>query len=107
MSIVIDPEDDDLVIVDNSVQSVFADDSQLIECIEKDLESKTDLISNCYRDIYNHYNEAVLKLLADKDELNTEILHAPDQRLQILKREFFFDNSKAPKTRNFPIIFMF
>ena len=54
MSIVIDGEDDDLLIVDNSVKSVYADDTELVKYIETDLESNKHIISDCYRDIYRY-----------------------------------------------------
>ena len=116
MSIVID-EDDDLMIVDNNIQTVYTDDKKaiyqrefffwnfwvsefsgwklkiysfdkilkLVEVIERDLNDRVDLFADAYADIYKHYDNAVKKLLDDKEELDKKIQDAFQERKEIIR----------------------
>ena len=110
MSIVID-EDDDLMIVDNNIQTVYTDDKKendqkpwlltldqpvlwsdsfdnilkLVEVIERDLNDRVDLFADAYANIYKHYDNAVKKLLDDKEELDKKIQDAFQERKEIIK----------------------
>ena len=58
---------------------------KLVEVIERDLNDRVDLFGDAYADIYKHYDNAVKKLLDDKEELNKKIQDAFLERKEIIK----------------------
>ena len=57
----------------------------MVEVIERDLNDRVDLFADAYADIYKHYDNAVKKLLDDKEELDKKIQDAFLERKEIIK----------------------
>ena len=57
----------------------------MVEVIERDLNDRIDLFADAYADIYKHYDNAVKKLLDDKEELNKKIQDAFQERKEIIR----------------------
>ena len=57
----------------------------MVEVIERDLNDRVDLLADAYADIYKHYDNAVKKLLDDKEELDKKIQDAFLERKEIIK----------------------
>ena len=58
---------------------------KLVEVIERDLNDRVDLFADAYANIYKHYDNAVKKLLDDKEELDKKIQDAFQERKEIIK----------------------
>ena len=63
----------------------FDNIKKLVEVIERDLNDRVDLFADAYADIYKHYDNAVKKLLDDKEELDKKIQDAFLERKEIIK----------------------
>ena len=63
----------------------FDNINKLVEVIERDLNDRVDLFADAYADIYKHYDNAVKKLLDDKEELDKKIQDAFLERKEIIK----------------------
>ena len=63
----------------------------MVEVIERDLNDRVDLFADAYADIYKHYDNAVKKLLDDKEELDKKIQDAFLERKEIIKGKLDFN----------------